>query len=79
MLHTPEFISKLKRNEAFVFCSNTNGEHYGGAVGWSVNEIKSIFWKAVKRRTKVKLYLIINYSEGLYKVAYNVYKRIKQH
>ena len=53
MLHAPEFISKLKRNEMFV-CGK-------------------------KRRTKVKLCLIINYSEGLYKVAYNVYKRIKQH
>ena len=53
MLRTPEFISKLKRNEMFV-CGK-------------------------KRRTKVKLYLIINYSEGLYKVSYNVYKRIKQH
>ena len=52
MLHTPEFISGLKRNEVFVFGSNTNGEHYGGAAGWSVNEIKSIFWKAVKTTYK---------------------------
>ena len=36
MLRTPEFMSKLKRNEVFIFGSNTNGKHYGGAVGWAV-------------------------------------------
>ena len=38
-----------------------------------------VFVCGKKRRTKVKLYLIINYSKELYKVAYNVYKHIKQH
>ena len=41
MLRTPEFISKLKRNEVFV-CGK-------------------------KRRTKVKLYLIINYPKDFIK------------
>lgn len=30
MLHTPEFISKLKRNKVFIFCSNAKGKYYGG-------------------------------------------------
>ena len=29
---TPEFITKLKKNEIFVFGSNTRGQHIGGAA-----------------------------------------------
>lgn len=31
-IFTPEFIDELKENEVFVFGSNLNGNHYGGAA-----------------------------------------------
>ena len=48
MLHTPEFISKLKRNEVFIFCSNTKGKYYGGVSGWVLMKLNLFFCKAVK-------------------------------
>ena len=31
-MNTPEFITELKENEIFVFGSNLEGHHYGGAA-----------------------------------------------
>ena len=43
---TPAFVDKLKKNEIFVFGSNVNGQHNGGAAGYAVAHFGAIIGQA---------------------------------
>lgn len=46
---TPEFINNLKPNEVFVFGSNENGNHYGGAARVAFDKFGAKWGQAVGR------------------------------
>lgn len=46
---TPEFINHLQPNEIFVFGSNENGNHYGGAARIAYDNFGAVWGKAVGR------------------------------
>ncbi|MBR4734521.1 MAG: hypothetical protein IK052_00365 [Bacteroidales bacterium] len=44
---TPDMISELKADEVFVFGSNLEGMHGGGAAGFRDKEIAPLFREAI--------------------------------
>lgn len=49
MEFTPEFISELEPNEVFIFGSNENGNHYGGAARVAFDQFGAKWGTAVGR------------------------------
>jgi hypothetical protein len=47
MKYTPENIVKLKPNEIFVFGSNLDGAHYGGAAKIAVERFGAIMYQGI--------------------------------
>ena len=67
--NTPEVISKLESNEVFVFGSNLNGFHYGGAAHTAYRNFGAVW--GVAEGLQGKTYAIPTLDENMEKVSEN--------